>query len=427
MREVAAKPLAADRRSRVLLTTFMRGRLIEVLPTAWGGGGEAAGGASAHGACCPPSPATPSPGFAGDFPASGEELHILGRLRTAKAVEIAGDWVARYAAEHPEFLAAHLMGGITSMSPDDEFPYDADLDLMLVVDSPITTEDPLDELYRGVAIEAGLRGKDEYESAEKVLANPAIADHIAAGAILSDPTGLLSAVQPAVAREFSRQRWVRERCAEEKRRFEMGIAGVAGSREPMEALILTTLAIHNLASVLAVAQLVPPTHRKSLLQLRRQLDALDRLDLFEEVLEVSGVATLTVAQVQSHADRTAQAFDRAIQVHRTRVPLDFKLQPHLRPYLVDGFQSLIDTGHHREAMPWIAIGASMCCSVLLVDAPDTERPRYAALAGDLVNDMGFANGANRSQRLRHTDQVKESMYALADEIVANRPDDPLTP
>lgn len=315
------------------------------------------------------------------------------------------------------------MGAITSMSADTEFPHDSDLDMMLVVDGPTITKDPLDEFYRGMAIEAGLRGKEEYDSADKVLANPEIADHIAAGAILSDPTGLLGAIQPAVAREFARQHWVRERCAEEKRRYEMSIAGVAESREPMEALILMTLAIHNLASVVPVAQLVPPTHRKSLVLLRRELDATGRLDLFEEVLEVSGVAGLTVAQVQSYADRTAQAFDRAIQVHRTRVPFDFKLRPHLRPYLIDGSQSLIDMGHHREAMPWIAAGLFLCCSVLLVDAPESERPRYAALRDDLLQDMGFGDAANRSLRLRHADRVKESIYALADEIVASRPDE----
>ena len=354
--------------------------------------------------------------------AAGKELRILGRLKAGEAVEIARDWVARYAAEHPDFLAAHLMGSITTTPADAEFPGESDLDLMIVVDGPTGTKDPVDELYRGVAIEAGLRGKEEYESAEKVLSNPEIADHIAAGAILSDPTGLLGAVQLAVAREFSRQKWVRARCAEEKHRFEMGIAGAAESREPIESLVLMTFAIHNLASLVPVAQLVPPTHRKSLVLLRRQLADLGRLDLFEEVLEVSGVAGLTVGQVRSYADRNAQAFDRAIQVHRTRVPFDFKLRPHLRPYLLDGPQSMIEQGHYREAMPWVALGIITCCSTLLVDAPESERRSYAALMDDLLRDMGFADNSTFSRRLRQTNGVKDSLYAIADEIVASHPD-----
>jgi hypothetical protein len=365
-----------------------------------------------------------APGCAGL--AQNWSIWRLGRLKTSEATQIAREWVARYAAEHPDFCAAHLMGGVTHMAPDEEFPPESDLDLMLVTSGPTKTKDPLDEPYRGLAIEAGLRGMEEYETPEKVLANPEIADHIAVGAILIDPHGLLAALQPTVAREFSRRRWVKARCEEEKRRYEMGIAAAGQSRAPMEALVLMTLAIHNLASVLPVAQLIPPTHRKSLVLLGRQLAALARTDIYEEMLQISGVAGLAVQQVQSYADHLADAFDRAIQVHRTSVPFDFKVRPHLRPYLIDGSQSLIDAGHHREAMPWISAGIFVCSSVLLVDAPASERPRYEALVDDLLYDTGFGDGAMRARRLIQANHVKESLYALADEVIARWPDELIT-
>ena len=201
----------------------------------------------------------------------GRAACLLGRLNTAEAIEIAREWVGRYADGHPEFRGAHLMGGITRAAPDAVFPADSDLDLMLVVDRPTTTKDPIDELYRGVAIEAGMRGIEEYATPEKVLANPEIADHIAVVAIVADPVGLLAGVQPVVAREFARRQWVALRCDDEKRRFEMYLNAARLAQLPVEFMIPIMLATQILASLVAVAFLVPPTHRKSLVLLREHL------------------------------------------------------------------------------------------------------------------------------------------------------------
>lgn len=315
------------------------------------------------------------------------------------------------------------MGGITHMRPDEEFPGYSDVDMMLVVSGPTTTKDPLDEPYQGLAIEAGLRGVEEYETAGRVLANPEIADHIAVGAILADPSGVLGTIQAQVAREFSRRRWVQARCEEEKRRYETGIGAVSQSSDPLQSLVLMSLAMHDLASVLAVARLVPPTHRKSLVLLGQQLAEVGQLDLYGEVLEVSGIARLTVAQVQSYLDRVTEAFDRAVQVHRTRVPFDFKVRPHLRRYLLEGSQVLIDVGHHREAMPWIANGIALCTWILLADAPEIERPSYQRLVQDLLQDTGFEDAATLNDRVGHADRLKRSIYAIADEVVAGTSDE----
>ena len=314
------------------------------------------------------------------------------------------------------------MGGITRAEPDAVFPEDSDLDLVLLVDRPTTTKDPLDELYRGVAIEAGVRGIDEYASPEKVLANPEIADHIAVGAIVADPVGILEAVQPVVARDFARRRWVILRCEEEKRRFETGLEAVRLARAPGEFMLHLMLALQNLASLIAVALLVPPTHRKFLVLLREQLDMLDRLDLFEKTLAASGIRDMSRARVQWYQDQTSIAFDRALEVKRTPVPFDFKLRPHLRPYLIDGYQSMINAGNYREAMPWIAAGIFLTTAVLLNDAPENERPRYAALMEDLLRDLGLEHGAGRQERFALAAELANEIYRRADDIAAGRPD-----
>jgi hypothetical protein len=354
---------------------------------------------------------------------AGRAACILGPLNAAEAIEIARDWVARYAAGDPGFRAAHLMGGITRMAADDELPADSDLDLMLLVDRPTTSKDPIDELYRSVAIEAGLRGIDGYDAAEKILANPEAADHIAMGGIISDLTGLLTDLQPTVAREFSRRRWVTARCDEEKRRYEICLTAATATQVPVECMLQLMLAMHNLASLLSVALVVPPTHRKFFIQLREQVAAIGRPELAEAALAAFGSAGMTQTQVTMYAELAAEAFDRALVVKRTPAPFDFKLRPHLRPYTVEWSQRMLQRGEHREVMPWIAAGLAVSTIVLLNDAPEGERPGYAAQLQDMLHDLGYGTSAARSERLERATVLAKSMYAVADEVVASRPDE----
>jgi hypothetical protein len=343
-------------------------------------------------------------------------------LRASEAIAIATEWVEGYAARDPDFRGAHLMGNITRMSPDETFPADSDVDMMLVVARPTITKDPLDEFYRGLAIEAGLRGVADYETPEQVLANPEIADHIAVGAIIADPTGLLASLQPAVAREFPLQRWVTARCDDEKGRFHMYLGAAKQTEVPLESMVSMTLAVQSLTALIAVALLVPPTHRKCLVQLREQLRSLGRQALYPKALDACGLTTLKLAGAQRYADEAGLGFDRALEVRRTPAPFDFKLRPHLRPYVIDGSQSMIDRGDYREAMPWIGAGIFVITTVLLNDAPEHERPRQRALARELADDLGFGSASARAERAAAAAELGVALSSLADEIVASRPD-----
>lgn len=319
------------------------------------------------------------------------------------------------------------MGSITRMKPDEAFPADGDLDMMLVVDGPTVSTDPLDELYREIAIEAGMRGRAEYETAAKVLANPEIADHIAAsGTIVSDPQGLLGSIQPAVARELSLRRWVVLRCDEEKRRFRSTVQTAAGAELALVSVGYTQLVAVSLCGLISVAQVIPPTHRQCLVRLREQLQALGRPELHEAVLAGFGARDLTRSQVQSFADRAAAAFDRAVEIKRNPSPFDFKLRPYLRPYMIEWTQTMIDRGHYREVVPWIAGGTAISIASLMNDAQASEKPRYVALAGDLVSELGFATSAARAERFRQTADAGTMLLELADEIVSSRPDQLVT-
>jgi hypothetical protein len=343
-------------------------------------------------------------------------------LKVSEAVSIATEWVDNYAVRNPDFRGAHFMGGITAMSADALFPPESDVDISVLVQHDSPGHDPIDEFYRGVSVEAGLRSVAEYASAERVLTNPEVADHVALNALIADPTGMLASIQPTVAREFAQRRWVMARCDVEKRRFEMYLDAARQAQTPSEFMIHVTLAIQNLAALIDVALLSPPTHRKSLVHLRVQLKGLNRAELAERALAVYGDVTMSTDRVQMYADLAADAFDRALQVKRTASPFDFKLRPHLRPYLVDGSQAMINQGDHREAMPWIGAGIWISVAAILNDAPENEHPRYQHLLDDLLEDLGIASAASRAERLRELVDLGNALFTLADEVVASRPD-----
>ncbi len=347
-------------------------------------------------------------------------------MRVSEVVAVATEWVESYAARNPEFRGAHFMGGITRMSRDAPFPPESDVDICVLVHNESPGQDPIDEFYRGLSIEAGLRSVAEYASAEKVLANPEVADHVALNAIIADPTGVLASIQPTVAREFAHQRWVVARCDVEKRRFQMYLDAAGRTQDPGEFMIHVTLAIQNLAALVAVALLRPPTHRKCLVNLRVQLKGLNHSELSERALAVYGDSDMSADTVQMYADMAADAFDRALQVKRTASPFDFKLRPHLRPYLVDGSQVMIDQGDHREAMPWIGAGIWISAAAILNDAPENEHPRYRQLLGDLLEDLGLASAESRAERLRELVELGNALFEVADEVVASRPDSLVT-
>ena len=56
---------------------------------------------------------------------------------------------------------------------------------------------------------------------------------------------------------------------------------------------------------------------------------------------------LKISDVQAMLDRSVVAFDRSVEVYRTPTPYGFTIRPHLRPYLAEATQEMINEGNHR--------------------------------------------------------------------------------
>jgi hypothetical protein len=351
-------------------------------------------------------------------------------MNAAQAIDIGTEWVQGYAAQHPEFRGAHLMGGILLLPRDAPFPETTDLDISILVEDP--EQDgaraaeqgvPIDESYREVMIEAGRRSLDLYSSPEVVLASPDLASNLAVDSIVFDPYGLLARIQPVVAAEYVRRSWVTARCEWEKRQAIAALERVGRATTAAEFVPGMVFVLLYLSGLIAVASRRPPTHRKCFVLLRELLQAEGRADLYESTLDVAGCAHLSATQVLAYHELHAAGFDRALEVRRTPVWGDFKLKPHVRPYLVDGGRQAIDRGDHREVMPWLGMGLEISSQVIRNDAPAAESAQYDQVLDDLYQLLGIASAASRSDRLDAAVALKDSLFALADEIVNRLPDD----
>jgi hypothetical protein len=344
-------------------------------------------------------------------------------MDVAEATELATDWVKTYASRNLNFRGAHLMGSIVSLPKDAPFPSYGDLDIgVLVEPKPEAGHEMIEEWHRGVAIEAGLRGLADYRTPEQVLTNPDLASNLAAASVIADPIGLLGRIQPIIASEYGRRRWVAARSEAEKGRVLAALDGASQSKTATDVAVSLIAANVYLAGLVAVAMLRPPTHRKALLLLRELLLEEGREDLHEETLAVCGFGHVTASRAAAYLERSALAFDRAIEVKRTPSPFDFKLRSFLRPYAVDSTRSMIDAGDHREAMPWLGVSLFISTAALHNDAPEAERDQYDLLWREFLDDMGLADPASWPDRLHRAAALKDVVFELADQIVARRSD-----
>lgn len=287
--------------------------------------------------------------------------------------EIACTWVEDQFADRPDFKGAHLMGGMNELTPDEEFPSFSDVDMSIVVEGD-SAEWPEEMYHRGLMLEFGIEAADDYRSLETLITNPSLAPNLFVDSILVDPQHILTEAHSFIANEFTRRRWVQARCEDEKqKRIEPYIPTM--SPDFMGTYHLWRICT-SLAGYLALAHLAPPTHRKALIRAKKILEKSQSLALHSALLELYGCAAWDKAQVENCLKEATEAFDLAVQIHRTPHIGDFKLKPYLRPYFVESAQDMITQGFHRETVPWIMVYYGISILTIGFEGSDEEKDRF---------------------------------------------------
>ncbi|MBA3414825.1 MAG: hypothetical protein H0U10_06335 [Chloroflexia bacterium] len=353
-------------------------------------------------------------------------------MNVAAVKHTARSWISDNLPIWPGLHAAHLVGGITAMPDDTPFPSTKDVDIHLIFDddspalhSPEPFANILEILYEGIIIEAGIKPCSEYSSPAAVLANPEIAYHLTRDSILYDPYGFLAGLGHEVRAGYGRREWVHARIDHERRghagamAFRPVVAATHGASAEWNILGYTNT---FLAAALQAATLSPPKMGgRTLVHLRYQLAQAGRLDLHERALTMLGVENATPAQVEDVLTQGGEAFELALAVKRTPHHFQHKLHAHLRPYFEECCRGMMADGFTREALPWAGAFCLGATDIILTDAPEHKKPRFAARQDALIRAFGMDTAPVRDARYDEAARLATEVFALADAVAAEHP------
>ena len=348
-------------------------------------------------------------------------------MNAKQARRSAQHWIDANQQHWPGLVAAHFVGGVTTMADDEYFPPTKDLDLHLIFDesSPmLQAKGPfmniLEERYEGVAIEAGVRSMAEYESVEKVLGNPEIAHHLTLDSIVDDPSNYLTTLQIGVRAGYRDPYWIAERIAYERQALDAAFelrAPAGAMLGPMGELSILGYTTTFAKAVLDVGALHAPRIGSRLgVNLGAKLESLGRLDLFDETLRFLGIEDVSITTVAWWLERGSALFDEAVAARKTPHPFQHKLHPHLRPHFVDSCQRMLDEGYHREAMWWIIPFIEATTDVLLVDGPADRKQEIADTQSEFLQLLNFADPAARDEKYAQASACYKRYFELAGEL-----------
>lgn len=340
-------------------------------------------------------------------------------LHVGEIGDLVQEWVDREGRHLPGFCGAYLFGSIATMPEDAPFATYRDVDVIVVLDSGTKrTDENLEIPFKGLMLEVGFIGMDEHRDAEATLARPDRAGMIAATRILADPLGVLAPLQCEVRRHYADPEWVATRCMVEKQMMTDGLHAMLASSEPIPRLLALVPVAFGMAGLLDVARLVVPTSRRALVRLRRRLSLAGRAALFEEILSVCGVETLSRAEVEEFHRIMLAAFDRAVQVKHSILPYSFKVEAHTRPCVNEAIAEMIAEGHHREAAFYLALPYGGVTAIIQHDAPDAERPSVQAEYDRVLDALDLLHPREWQGRVQRARACIEQITQIADASIA---------
>ena len=342
-------------------------------------------------------------------------------MNVGQAIDLAKEWVETHGRHLPGFCGAHLMGGLNYAHKDAPFPVFKNVDVKILLNNGQAWDVKV-VTYKGLILEYGTVDVESYRSPEAVLADPQLAPSLAVNSILSDPIGVLASLHASVAKEFARRKWVLARIAEAKNSARQSLNDLSLADSPSEAYFLLSLLLLELSGLLATSALRPPAHRRALILAGEILDAWGQAGLRAEMLRVYGCAYLDERKVEGQLQACAAAFDRAVVVTRTPIPDGAKLQAYVKPYFIEGAREMINEGHHREAVLWIAAGLLISNSAIQLDAPANEKTMFQMKVTQLAADLGLITTQDIGYRVQRASELTELIFEAAAAIAHQNPE-----
>jgi len=346
------------------------------------------------------------------------ETHTLTRQ---EVVDMVRAYTQERFGKDPGFKGAFLIGSINQMPGNEPFPIYRDVDVGVITEQVRKMEN-LETSVQGYIVESVLYAPKLCENAETLLADNRYASNFAANSALLDPQGFLAPIHEKVRDEFARRKWVTARCHNEMREVKKALKEMKQAKNAGAYMIAFGRHVMFRTGAISCAHLQPPTHRRGLLHLRTTLANAGCADLYEGLMTSSGLADITPADAEGFLQDAVDSFDRAIEVFKTPIPYAYKLEPFIRPYLLDGTRELFAENGYRESLFWIARFLIIACMVILNDGTEEEKPIIATRLARFTKALGLDTEEARQQRTAACEAFLPMAEAHIAETLKNSPD-----
>lgn len=339
-------------------------------------------------------------------------------MNVGQAKAAARRWVLEEGVKLPGFRGAFYHGSTNWLPDDVPLSPASDVDVMVVLADPNPPIKPGKFVYQGVLLEVSYLASDEVRSPEQVLGQAHLAGSFRAPGVIDDPSGRLTLLQAAVAKDYAKRRWVRARCEHTLGKIR-GILRSLGEPAPLHDEVTAWLFATGITThVLLVAGLRNPTVRRRYVAARELLAEYGHAAFYESLLELLGCAGMSRERAEQHLTALAEVFDAAVAVVETPFPFASDLSEHARPIAIDGSRDLIERGDHREAVFWMLATYSRCRKVLYRDAPEEMLDRFDPAYWALLGDLGIASSADLRRRGDEVERFLPRLWEVAGAIMA---------
>lgn len=318
------------------------------------------------------------------------------------------------------FRGAHLVGSINHTDHSRTFPTYRDVDIAIVLDR-VDYQEIEEVFHEGYVLECILSGTKRYASAEEILALPGMACNLEVDSVLVDPDGHLTQIHRKVSADFAKRVWVRKRVDAGLESARGALTAVQQASSPIEAVHALGELIMHCSEILTVAHLNPPTHRRSLADLRPLMETEEELRLYEELLAAFGSSQITEPEARRFLEQCLAAFDRALEVKRRPVPFEWKLDPCIRDYLEKGTLEMIEEGNHRESLFWITLFFVISTVAIQQDGTPEDKQAFGTRMVEFLEALGVGSEAAIAQRIQDCGGLIARIQDYADRFVATSP------
>ncbi|MBB3109128.1 hypothetical protein FHS18_001180 [Paenibacillus phyllosphaerae] len=337
------------------------------------------------------------------------------------ARQAAQNWVHQEAVKLDGYMGAYYAGSTIGLPDEAALPVGSDVDIMVVLRTSVPAVKLGKFRYEGVLLEVTYLEWGQLADVTGILSSYHLAGSFRLNTIIHDPSGELTKVQEAVARQWTERSWVERRCEEARLRAESVLQSIQPSSSWPQQVMGWLFGTGVLTHVLLVADLRNPTVRLRYVAVRQVLERHGYAALYEGLLDLLGCRTMTPERAGAQVEALEDTFDAAVKAAKTPFFFSSDISSAARPIAIDGSYELIKAGDHREAIFWITATFARCHLILEADAPELVL-RYRPPFDALLADLGIQSSEELLRRAQQALSFIPIIETAAEQIMNANPD-----